>query len=114
MQQQVRTISSNIARRLAAPKKHRAHLQPPKRINVHEQHRPVLACPHTAAPQPITSSIRNALIAYGALVNVGSYGLFFYDKQQAVHHGWRVPEKTLQLSALAGGFIGGMVITGAT
>lgn len=47
--------------------------------------------------------------AYAAGVNIGSYGLFWYDKHQAINRGWRVPEKTLQMSALAGGWIGGML-----
>jgi uncharacterized membrane protein YsdA (DUF1294 family) len=45
---------------------------------------------------------------YLVLVNLGSIGLFWYDKHQAVTKGWRVPEKTLQLSALMGGWIGGL------
>jgi uncharacterized membrane protein YsdA (DUF1294 family) len=41
-------------------------------------------------------------------VNVGSFGLFYVDKQQALQHRWRIPERTLQGSALLGGWIGGM------
>ncbi|KAI9006375.1 hypothetical protein DFJ74DRAFT_690606 [Hyaloraphidium curvatum] len=48
------------------------------------------------------------LLAYYRVVNVGAFGLFWYDKQQALTKGWRVPERTLQLSALIGGWIGGM------
>jgi uncharacterized membrane protein YsdA (DUF1294 family) len=57
----------------------------------------------------IGNNLRTILLGYAALVNVSAYGLFWYDKQQAVQRGWRIPEKTLQLSALAGGYIGGMV-----
>jgi hypothetical protein len=42
------------------------------------------------------------VVGYAALVNAGSFGLFYYDKQQALKRKWRVPEKTLQLSALIG------------
>ncbi|KAI8822921.1 uncharacterized protein EV422DRAFT_488074, partial [Fimicolochytrium jonesii] len=45
---------------------------------------------------------------YFAVVNAGSVGLFWYDKQQAQRRGWRVPEKQLQFSALLGGWVGGM------
>ncbi|KAF2071213.1 hypothetical protein CYY_007465 [Polysphondylium violaceum] len=48
------------------------------------------------------------LIGYGAAVNVGAAGLFYYDKQQAIAHKWRVRESTLQLTALFGGWIGGL------
>jgi uncharacterized membrane protein YsdA (DUF1294 family) len=41
--------------------------------------------------------------AYLVAVNVGAAGLFYYDKQCAIRHQWRVRESTLQLSALAGG-----------
>jgi uncharacterized membrane protein YsdA (DUF1294 family) len=50
-----------------------------------------------------------ALIGYAAAVNAGSFGLFYYDKQQAINRQWRVPEKTLQLSALVGGWVGGIL-----
>eukprot|EP01027_Heterolobosea_sp_BB2_P011148 GEZU01016254.1.p1 GENE.GEZU01016254.1~~GEZU01016254.1.p1 ORF type:complete len:118 (-),score=10.15 GEZU01016254.1:831-1184(-) len=45
--------------------------------------------------------------AYFVLVNAGSAALFWYDKQQAINGGWRVRERDLQLTALAGGWIGG-------
>ena len=52
---------------------------------------------------------KTAIVAYGAAINLGSFGLFYYDKQQALYRRWRVPEKTLQLSALMGGWLGGML-----
>mmetsp|Transcript_6927 Transcript_6927/g.12407 ORF Transcript_6927/g.12407 Transcript_6927/m.12407 type:complete len:117 (-) Transcript_6927:39-389(-) len=49
------------------------------------------------------------LAGYGLMVNVGSFGLFWFDKQQAIQKQWRIPERTLYLSALSGGWIGGSV-----
>lgn len=60
--------------------------------------------PAEATPKKLTY----AAGGYLALVNVGAFGLFAYDKRQAVTHGWRVPERQLQLSALVGGWIGGL------
>ncbi|KAN0000786.1 hypothetical protein ACTFIZ_001231 [Dictyostelium cf. discoideum] len=57
------------------------------------------------------SIINKPLILIGGYVvsiNAGAAGLFFYDKKQAVQHKWRVPEKTLHLTGLLGGWIGGM------
>ncbi|KAJ3214430.1 hypothetical protein HDU67_001670 [Dinochytrium kinnereticum] len=45
---------------------------------------------------------------YLALVNAAAVGLFWYDKFQATSKGWRVPERQLQLTALLGGWVGGM------
>ena len=45
---------------------------------------------------------------YIITINTGSAGLFWYDKYQAKNRGWRIPEKTLQLTALLGGWIGGL------
>ncbi|DBA70290.1 hypothetical protein WJX79_002552 [Trebouxia sp. C0005] len=49
-----------------------------------------------------------ALGVYVVGVNTGSAGLFFYDKKCAEARQWRVPEATLCLTALAGGWMGGM------
>lgn len=56
-----------------------------------------------------TSKLLIPVLGYFGVVNVGAFGLFWYDKQQALTGGWRVPEKSLQLSALVGGWIGGMI-----
>eukprot|EP01012_Entosiphon_sulcatum_P006411 TRINITY_DN13024_c0_g1_i1.p1 TRINITY_DN13024_c0_g1~~TRINITY_DN13024_c0_g1_i1.p1 ORF type:complete len:120 (+),score=24.37 TRINITY_DN13024_c0_g1_i1:34-360(+) len=53
------------------------------------------------------ATVSQALGAYVALVNLGAAGLFFYDKQQALAQRWRVPERTLQATALLGGWAGG-------
>ncbi len=39
-------------------------------------------------------------------VNIVTAGAFAWDKYQAVHDGWRVPEKTLLTMAAAGGSFG--------
>ncbi|CAL1168385.1 unnamed protein product [Cladocopium goreaui] len=43
------------------------------------------------------------------VVNVATVALFWYDKHQAKHGGWRVPEKTLQGTAALGGWPAGYV-----
>eukprot|EP00761_Pharyngomonas_kirbyi_P003822 gb/GECH01003826.1/.p1 GENE.gb/GECH01003826.1/~~gb/GECH01003826.1/.p1 ORF type:complete len:122 (+),score=19.75 gb/GECH01003826.1/:1-366(+) len=48
------------------------------------------------------------LTAYAIGINAGSAYLFYYDKKQAVQGGWRVKESSLQLSALLGGWVGGV------
>lgn len=64
---------------------------------------------HQGQPQEGTSRLLIPILGYFGVVNVGAFGLFWYDKNQAQTGGWRVPEKTLQLSALLGGWIGGMI-----
>ncbi|KAL0476301.1 ysdA [Acrasis kona] len=53
------------------------------------------------------SALARSAVAYLAAANLGSAGLFYYDKQQAIQKKWRVPEKTLCATALAGGWVGG-------
>lgn len=43
---------------------------------------------------------------YLAVINAVGFGIFGYDKWCAVHHRWRVPEKTLIAAALLGGSVG--------
>lgn len=45
---------------------------------------------------------------YIVVINAGSAGLFWYDVYQAKNKGPRVPEMKLQVSALLGGWIGGL------
>lgn len=54
------------------------------------------------------SRLPSLLAAYAVGINAGSACLFYYDKKQAMKGGWRVRESTLQLSALLGGWVGGM------
>lgn len=61
-----------------------------------------------------TRAIMQAVIArstlfYLSAVNAGSAGLFAYDKFQASRGGWRVPERQLCTTALAGGWAGGLM-----
>lgn len=51
---------------------------------------------------------RGAVVYLGA-VNVGSFGLFGYDKWQAERKRWRISEESLCQSALFGGWIGGLL-----
>ncbi len=46
---------------------------------------------------------------YFGVVNLASVGIFYYDKQQAIQHKWRIPEKTLCLTGLMGGWPGGFL-----
>ncbi|MDD6208624.1 MAG: DUF1294 domain-containing protein [Clostridiales bacterium] len=45
---------------------------------------------------------------YLLLVNGIAFFLMGYDKKQAIHHKWRVPEKYLFLPVILGGGIGGI------
>ncbi|KAJ3115534.1 hypothetical protein HDU96_000481 [Phlyctochytrium bullatum] len=73
---------------------------------------PEAAVPH---PEPAADAtltpplpVLYVLGGYLALVNAAAAGLFWYDKNQALKKGWRVPERQLQLTALLGGWGGGM------
>ncbi|GAM25594.1 hypothetical protein SAMD00019534_087690 [Acytostelium subglobosum LB1] len=46
--------------------------------------------------------------SYAVAINASAVGLFYYDKQQAIQHKWRVRESTLHITALLGGWVGGM------
>lgn len=54
-------------------------------------------------PGPLTPT---ALIIILVAVNVASFLLFRTDKRRSVRKAWRIPERTLHLSCLAGGVIG--------
>ena len=41
-----------------------------------------------------------------AVVNITAYFLMWQDKQRAIRQQWRIPERTLLLLSLFGGFIG--------
>jgi uncharacterized membrane protein YsdA (DUF1294 family) len=40
-------------------------------------------------------------------INILLFAMMGIDKYKAKHHKWRIPEKTLLISALMGGFLGG-------
>ncbi len=46
------------------------------------------------------------LAGYLIAVNLIGFGLMAADKQRAIHHRWRIPEKTLFAAALLGGSLG--------
>lgn len=48
------------------------------------------------------------LIAYYVAVNFILWGMMKYDKQQARHHGRRIPEKRLLTLGMIGGAFGGI------
>lgn len=48
-------------------------------------------------------------ICYLTIINVTAFALMGFDKQRAKRHLWRISEKTLFLSALAGGSIGAIL-----
>eukprot|EP00931_Biecheleriopsis_adriatica_P097596 TRINITY_DN71414_c0_g1_i1.p1 TRINITY_DN71414_c0_g1~~TRINITY_DN71414_c0_g1_i1.p1 ORF type:complete len:139 (-),score=18.85 TRINITY_DN71414_c0_g1_i1:42-458(-) len=60
-----------------------------------------------AARAATKSKSLSQVIALLILINVATIGLFWYDKQQAIHDGWRISEATLIGSAVAGGWPGG-------
>lgn len=62
----------------------------------------------TLAHMADASAHARAITIYLACVNVGAVGLFGWDKLQAVLGGWRVSERDLCLSAVAGGWGGGL------
>lgn len=43
---------------------------------------------------------------YLIIVNLAALVLMYSDKQRAIRHHWRIPERTLFLSAIIGGSIG--------
>lgn len=47
-----------------------------------------------------------ALLLYGIVINVIGFGLMGIDKRRARKHQWRIPEKTLFLTALLFGSLG--------
>ena len=46
------------------------------------------------------------LVIILAAVNIAAYFLIWQDKQCAIRQQWRIPERTLLLLSLLGGFIG--------
>lgn len=49
-----------------------------------------------------------AIIGYLLVVNIVAFLLMGIDKYKAKKHAWRIPEKTLFLSAAIGGSVGAM------
>ena len=55
---------------------------------------------------PETNTIHLAIWIYLMVINLIAFALMGIDKRRAVRHDWRIPEKTLFLSAILGGSIG--------
>lgn len=49
------------------------------------------------------------LLLYLLGINILCFHSFAYDKWQAIHRGWRVPEKVLLGQAFLGGALGGIL-----
>lgn len=52
---------------------------------------------------------QNVFFGYLLTINIITFFLFGIDKWKAIRDQWRIPEKTLLLSSLIGGSVGGMV-----
>ena len=53
--------------------------------------------------------VRIAVIAWLVLINLVAFAVFGIDKKRAKKGQWRIPEKTLFLSAILGGSIGAIL-----
>lgn len=51
----------------------------------------------------------NLIIIWFLFINAATFIVYAIDKYKAVHHKWRIPEKTLILLAVAGGSIGALL-----
>lgn len=49
------------------------------------------------------------LILYFLIINICGFASMGIDKKKAMHHEWRIAEKTLFLFALAGGSVGSII-----
>ena len=53
------------------------------------------------------NKIKIIILIYFLLINIITFTAMFIDKQKAIKHKWRVPEKILFLFVVLGGGIGG-------
>lgn len=53
--------------------------------------------------------LKYLFLAYLIIINAAAFLLMLIDKQKAKHRRWRIPEKTLIVSALLGGSIGAIM-----
>lgn len=51
----------------------------------------------------------HVIILYVVVINLVGFALMGVDKHRARKHQWRIPEKTLFLTALLGGSLGGIL-----
>ncbi len=52
--------------------------------------------------------LMTVLVCYLLLINIFSFVMYGIDKRRAVRGKWRIPEKTLLLTAFGGGSIGAL------
>lgn len=52
------------------------------------------------------STLEKAVLVYGIIINIIGFTLMGIDKKRARKHQWRIPEKTLFLTALLMGSLG--------
>ena len=52
------------------------------------------------------SYLRFLPLIYLVIVNIVGFFMMLIDKRRAIRHDWRIPEKTLFLTAIIGGSIG--------
>ena len=50
--------------------------------------------------------LEKVLILYLVVINLAAFAMFGIDKRKAIKDQWRIPEKTLLLTALVGGSFG--------
>ncbi len=49
------------------------------------------------------------IVSYLLIMNLVAFAIMGIDKKKAIHHKYRIPEKTLFLSALLGGSLGSIM-----
>lgn len=54
-------------------------------------------------------NIMKYILIYFIIMNLIAFSLMGIDKYKAIHHKWRIPEKTLFMSAIIGGSIGSIL-----
>mgnify|MGYP000658285553 CR=1 FL=1 len=52
--------------------------------------------------------MRDTFIEWLILINIITFVIYALDKYKAIHHAWRIPERTLILLAAIGGSVGAL------
>lgn len=53
--------------------------------------------------------MKNIFLLYIIIINITGFFLMFADKRKAIKGRWRIPEKTLFLTAILGGSVGSIL-----